>query len=191
MAMRLSRTLLGRPIIIFRDFAGVILDYVFRMKTCNHWALLVVLVCAGQSVSAQTSRTESPVIISLRSYGWEPSDRLDHSRPLIAVDHEGRTVVGFTVRQRTGLVTRSQPSLDFHIVRFSPNGKVDLSLSLPTHVKGRNGIYLSAADQIIARANDNPQFLHFEFDLSPDGCRLATLEDDAVRLFDLDCAAKP
>jgi hypothetical protein len=44
-------------------------------------------------------------------------------------------------------------------MRFSPDGRVDLSLSLPTHVKGRNGIYLSATDQIIARANDNLQFL--------------------------------
>ena len=120
------------------------------MKTRNQWALLVILFCVGQSVPAQSPRTESPVVINLRSYGWEPPDRLDHSRPLIAVDHEGRIVVGFTVRRRTGHVTRSQPSLDFHILRFSASGKADLSLSLPTNAKGITGIFLSDTDQIIA-----------------------------------------
>jgi hypothetical protein len=129
------------------------------MKTRNPWALLVILLCAGQSVPAQSPRTESPVVIDLHSYGWEPPDRLDNSRPLIAVDHEGRPVVGFTVRRRTGLVTRSQPSLDFHILRFSPSGEEDLSLSLPTIAKGMTGIYLSDTDQIIARANESLQLL--------------------------------
>lgn len=44
-------------------------------------------------------------------------------------------------------------------MRFSPDGKVDASLSLPTRVKVTNGIYLSDTDQIIARANDSLQVL--------------------------------
>ena len=96
---------------------------------------------------------------SLGDYGWQPPDRLDHSGPLIAIDHEGRVVVGFTVRQRVGLVTREAPSLDFRILRFTPDGKLDLSLALPTNAKGLTGIYLSSSDEIIARANGSLQLL--------------------------------
>jgi hypothetical protein len=128
------------------------------LKTCSLWAFLAILIWAGQPVPAQ-SRTEGVVVLNLRSYGWEPPDRLDHSNPVIAVDHNGRVLVGFTVREHTGLVTRSQPSLGFRIVRFSPDGKMDLSLSLPTNAAGRTAIYLSDTDQIIARANDSLQLL--------------------------------
>jgi hypothetical protein len=130
--------------------------------------LAILLVWAGQPYPAQ-SQTRIPVVIRLKSYGWEPPDQFDQSRPLIAVDHRGRILVGFKVRQRTGLVTRSQPSLDFHILRFTPDGKLDLSLSLPTNAKGRNGIYLSDTDQIMARANESLQLLQSKDDGSEGG----------------------
>ena len=137
------------------------------VKTCSLLALLVILVWTGQSASAQ-SRTESALVLNLRNYGWEAPDRMDHSGPLIAVDHKGRVLVGFTVRGRTGLVTRTKPSLDFRIMRFVPDGKPDLSLSLPTNVKGTTGIYLSDTDQIIARANEALQLLQTD-ERSPQG----------------------
>jgi len=124
------------------------------MKTCSLWALLVILVWDGHPVPVQ-SRTESAITLNLRDYGWQLPDRHEINDPSIAVDHQGRVLVGFTVRERAGLVTRSQPSLGFRIVRFSHNGKIDLSLSLPTNAAGRTGVYLSDTDQIIARANDN------------------------------------
>jgi hypothetical protein len=106
--------------------------------------------------------TPSPIFtLDLRSYGWEPPWERQHeiNMPSIVVDHKGRVVLGFTAQARSGLVTRNQPSLDFRIMRFSPDGRVDSSLSLPTHEKGINSVYLSDTDQIIARANDSLQFL--------------------------------
>lgn len=128
------------------------------LKQWSVWTLLTILLWTGQSVLAQ-AKTGSAVVVNLRTYGWEPPGPHELTIPSIAVDNEGRVLVGFTVRARTGLVTRGQPSLDFRVMRFSPDGKVDLSLSLPTHVKGTNGVYLSDTDQIIARANDSLQFL--------------------------------
>lgn len=130
-------------------------------KQRNIWILLAILIWTGQLVGAQ-SRPASTAAVDLKAYGWEPPDRREHVIPSIAVDNEGRILVGFTVRTRGGLVTRSQPSLDFRIMRFLHDGKVDSSLSLPTHVKGTNGIYLSDTDQIIANANDTLHLLEAE-----------------------------
>jgi hypothetical protein len=122
------------------------------------WIFLAFLVLVCRPLSAQ-SRAQSIVVLSLRDYGWLPPDRHEINSPSLAVDHQGRVLVGFTVRERPGLVTRSQPSLGFHIMRFSPDGKIDLSLSLATNAAGRTGIYLSDKDQIVARANNNVQLL--------------------------------
>jgi hypothetical protein len=125
------------------------------LKNCGASIFLAVLVGIGQVTLGQ-SATATHVVLNLRTYGWEPDGR-SVDRPSIAVDHEDRVLVGFTVRERTGLVTRGQPSLDFRIVRLLPSGKTDLSLSLPTNAAGRTGTYLSDTDQIIARANDSLQ----------------------------------
>lgn len=98
-------------------------------------------------------------MISLRTYGWEPPERGNIHLPSIIIDHKNRVVVGFTVEERRGLVQRNQPSLGFHILRFSGNGKTDLSLSVPTNKRGRTSIHLSDDDQIIVRANDNLELL--------------------------------
>src|SRR5579863_908643 len=127
-------------------------------KKRSIWTLAAILVWTGQLVLAQ-AQTGSTVIVNLRAYGWEQPDRHEHNSPSIAIDNEGRVLVGFTVRARSGLVTRNQPSLDFRIMRFTADGKADVSLSLPTHVKGINGVYLTDTDQIMARSNDRLQFL--------------------------------
>jgi hypothetical protein len=133
------------------------------LTKCGVWMLLVILVVTCQPVLSD-SRYASAATINLRSYGWEPPDRRSPVRnwPSIAIDHTGRVVVGFAVRERTGLVTRTKPSIDFRILRFSQNGKAELSLSLPTSAGGRTGIYLSDSDQIIVRANDSLQLLQDE-----------------------------
>lgn len=130
------------------------------VRKFNVWIFLAIIIWAGQCAIGQTP-TESVATLSLKSYGWVPPDRIPGHAvdgPWIAVDHQNRVLVCFTVQQRFGLVTRSEPSLDFHIVRFSRDGKLDFSQSLATNVAGRTGIYLSNTDQIIARANDRLQF---------------------------------
>jgi hypothetical protein len=119
--------------------------------------LAIIAWTAG--VGSAQSSTGSIVVLDLRTYGWEPPVPHGIDTPSVVIDHKDRVLVGFTVRERNGLVTRNQPSLSFHIVRFSPDGKPDLSLSLPTNAAGSTGIYLSDTDQIIARANDNLQLL--------------------------------
>ena len=127
----------------------------------NAWIVLAIIVWTAELSSAQFP-TDNVLVIKLRANGWEPPEPRGIDRPSIAIDHKNRVLVGFTVRERNGLVTRNQPSLSFHIVRFSPDGKADLSLSLPTNAAGRTGIYLSDTDQIIARANNNLQLLQVD-----------------------------
>jgi len=135
----------------------------------NVWIVLAIIAWIAQLSSAQ-SPTNNVVVIKLRTYGWEPPQPrgIDSPSPSIAIDHKDRVLVGFTVRERNGLVTRDQPSLSLHIMRFAPDGKVDLSLSLPTNAAGRTGIYLSDTDQIIARANNSLQLLQ-EDEGNPEG----------------------
>ena len=134
------------------------------LKKCCVWMLSAMLVQTVRPLPSQQaqpvqSRTEPSVVLSLQDYGWEPPERGEVDKPSIAVDHQGRVIVGFTARERNGLVTRDQPSLEFHILRFLPDGKVDLSLSLPTNTGGKTGIYVSDTDRIIARANNRLQVL--------------------------------
>jgi len=116
-----------------------------------------MLACAINALPAESPAVKVAVL-NLKNYGWEPPHR-QNTLPSIAVDHEGRVIVGFTVWERTGLVTRIQPSLGFRIIRFMLDGNPDLSVSLPTNEGGRTDIYLSDNDQIIARANDSLQLL--------------------------------
>jgi hypothetical protein len=119
--------------------------------------VIALCVCSAQFARAQSKATLH-FEINLRDSGWEPpTDRFQHNEPAIAIDYKGRIVVGFTATTRAGLVTRSQPSLDFRILRFTSDGRLDAALSLPTRVKAHNSIYLSDTGQIIARANDTLQ----------------------------------
>jgi hypothetical protein len=108
-----------------------------------------VNLCHGDALTTAT--------VDLRSYGWEPPARKQVVSRFIAVDQKGRVVVSYATRVRTQLVTRDRPSVDLRILRFSEDGKLDLSLSLPTHLEYWNGIYLSDSGQIIAKTNDSLQ----------------------------------
>ncbi len=111
--------------------------------------------------------------LKLRDYGWqEPESVHPHELDTIekrslVIDHKGRILVGFPVRERHGLVTREQPALSLHIVGLTPQGKVDLSVALPANGWRNNSIYLNDSDQIIARANDALQMFAGETDASP------------------------
>lgn len=128
------------------------------LKQHATWVLLLVLLSGSEPAKAQSYGAVFKTL-DLRTYGWEPPESREIGSPSIAVDHRGRIVVGFTVRERTGLVTRTKPSLNLHIIRFSSEGNAERSLSLPTNSKGRSGIYLSDTDQIIVRANESVQIL--------------------------------
>jgi hypothetical protein len=101
----------------------------------------------------------------LDHYGWQPvpeeqrGEWAGTSSKLVSIDHQGRVLVGFTVRENYGLASRERPGLSFHILRFTSEGKVDLSLVLPTNNLFTNGLYLGPNDQILARADDALQWL--------------------------------
>ena len=126
----------------------------------KHCLLLIVaiLACSYQPLLGR-SRSAAATTFVLQNYGWEAPERRDINAPSIAIDHGGRVLLSFIVRERNGLVARDRPSLNLRIVRLSSDGRSDLSLSLPTNEGGRSGIYLSDADQIIARANERLELL--------------------------------
>jgi hypothetical protein len=127
------------------------------------WPLLVVIVCAGSYVYAQPQAAKITKI-KLEDYGWQP---IPNRRELFGhefsqnlwLDHKGRVLVGFTVRESDALATREHPGRSFHIVRFTAEGKVDLSIALPTDSWYANAFYLGPHDQILARANHALQLL--------------------------------
>lgn len=135
---------------------------------CSRWTLFAILVWSGCDITAQSDANRFPSI-DLRSYGWEAPTRREVDSPSLAIDHAGRVLVAFTVRERPGLVTREQPSLSLRILRFSTNGKLNISLSRPTNDAGRAGIYLSDTDQIIARANGSLQIFQADDSDSQEG----------------------
>lgn len=135
-----------------------------RLQKSVIWSLFAVIVSAGAYVRAQ-SQTGKISTFKLENYGWQPLPRMQHvERPgtrsrLVSIDHKGRVLVGFTARENLSLATREHPELSLHILRFTPQGKIDLSLLLPTKDYFTNGFYLGANDQIIARANESLQIV--------------------------------
>jgi hypothetical protein len=122
------------------------------------WSLLAVTVCASIYVRAQSQGAKLSTF-DLRSYGWQPLPKRHSgqggewpgiSSPQLSTDHKGRVLVGFTAHENYGLATRERPGLSFHLLRFTPEGKIDLSLVLPTKDYFTNGFYLGANDQILA-----------------------------------------
>jgi hypothetical protein len=99
----------------------------------------------------------------LEEYGWRPPPKdqrewLGQRNPSLWIDHKDRILVSYTARESAALASREHPGLGFHILRLAPEGKVELSLSLPA-ISYLNGIYLGARDQLIARASDFLQIL--------------------------------
>jgi hypothetical protein len=118
---------------------------------------------ASSSVYAQ-SQTAKLLKLNLENYGWQPLPKEQRGEwggtrsQLVSIDHQGRVLVGFTVRENYSLATREEPGLSFHVLRFTSDGKIDLSLVLPTNSFFTNGIYLGPNDQIFARANGTLQW---------------------------------
>jgi hypothetical protein len=134
-----------------------------NLQTSVAWCLWVAVVFGCSYVYAQ-SQTLKITKIKLEDYGWQ---QVPNRRELFGhefsqnlwLDHEGRVLVGFTVRESDALATREHPGRSFHIVRFTAEGKVDLSVALPTDSWYANAFYLDPHDQILARANHALQSL--------------------------------
>ncbi len=126
------------------------------------WFLVAITVCLCSHVYAH-SQMPKITKIKLEDYGWQPVPGrralFGHTfRPNLRLDHKGRVLVGFTVRESYALATREHPGRSFHILRFTAEGKSDLSLALPANSWYTNGFYLGPDDQILAQANDTLQF---------------------------------
>jgi hypothetical protein len=136
----------------------------FSLQRSVTWSLLASLLpwCGYVRAQDQTARVTK---FELKNYGWQPlpdiqrGERLGPPSPLISIDHKGRVLVGFAVRENYSLATREHPGLSFHVLRFTSEGKVDLAVGLPTKDNFNNGLYLGADDQPLARANDSLQVL--------------------------------
>jgi hypothetical protein len=102
-------------------------------------------------------------VVKLENFGWQPLPKTHEwvgtSSRLVSIDHQGRILVGFTTRENMALATREHPGLSFHILRFTSEGKEDLSLVLPTDNWFNNGLYLGSEDRIYARAGGAFRFL--------------------------------
>jgi hypothetical protein len=124
----------------------------------NLSAFALLLLGAHLSLHAQ-SNASTVLKLNLESYGWQPLPKQQRGEwrgtrsQLVSIDHQGRVLVGFTVRENYSLATREHPGLSFHILRFTSDGKVDVSLVLPTNSLFTNGFYLGPNEQIFARAN--------------------------------------
>jgi hypothetical protein len=116
-----------------------------------HWswqrnlaAFAMLLLVACSSVSAQ-SQTAKVLKLNLENYGWQPlpkkqrSEREGTRSRILSIDHQGRVLVGFTARENLSLATREHPELSLHILRFTSEGKIDLSLVFPTKDYFTNG----------------------------------------------------
>jgi len=117
--------------------------------------LLFLCVCSVSYAQTQVAKVTK---IKLEDYGWQPvPDRRQFGHTYshnLWIDHKGRVLVGFTVREDHALATREHPGRSFHILRFTAEGKPDLSLVLPANDWYKNEFYLGPDDQIFARAND-------------------------------------
>jgi hypothetical protein len=128
-----------------------------------NWILLAAIVWACPYDHAQ-SETPKITRIKLQDFGWEavPYRQVRFGHPPITPnlwqDHDGRVLVGFTLRESDALATREHPQRSFHIMRFTSEGKTDLAHSLPTDSWYTNGFYLGPDDQILARANGKLQY---------------------------------
>jgi hypothetical protein len=143
------------------------MPYCGLQKVSLGFSLLAVTVCAGIYVPAQSQRARVSTL-ELGSYGWQPLPKRQSGQggewlgifsQRVSIDHKGRVLVGFTARDNQGLGTRERPGLFFHLLRFTSEGKLDISLVSPTKDFFTNGFYLGANDQILVRANDTLQAL--------------------------------
>lgn len=117
------------------------------------------------SSSYAQSEAAKVVKLNLVDYGWQPlpprsaGEWQGTTGQLLTIDHKGRVLIGYIVRETEQLAKRGKPTLSFRIVRIKPDGKADLSFALPTNNWFSVGVYLDASDHILARANATLQVL--------------------------------
>lgn len=135
----------------------------------NFWvSSLLALVLTSACPTLTQTGTGNVARFKLENYGWHPLPEEQRGEwggtgsQLVSIDHQGRVLVGFTARENRSLASREHPGLSFHILRLTSEGKVDLSLVLPTNSLFTNGFYLGPSDQIYARANDILQWMSEE-----------------------------
>jgi hypothetical protein len=146
----------------------------------NLAAFAVLLLGSSSSAHAQ-SPAAKVVKFKLEDYGWrplprqQPGERAGTRSQLVSIDHNGRVLAAFAAREDAGLATREHPELSLHILRLTSEGKIDLSLALPTREYFGNGFYLGQDDRIFARANDELQVLSGEDNARPEGASWRSL----------------
>jgi hypothetical protein len=126
-------------------------------------AFALAVLCVR--VQSQAANPPKMIQIKLEQYGWQrlPPPVRHEAWPtearLMSVDSKGRVLIGYPAREDTDLATRGNPRLSFRIIRFTPEGKLDLSVSLPTNNLPYNAVFLDAQDHILAVANEMLQIL--------------------------------
>lgn len=144
-------------------------------------AAFAMLLFGGCSFAYAQSQAAKVMRFRLEDYGWRPLPKAQHGElpgtrsRRVAIDHKGRILVGFAARENGDLATREHPALSFHILRFSSEGKLDLSLAVPTKDYFSNGLYLGPNDQIFARANNAFQVLSEQNAAGTDGAAWRSL----------------
>jgi hypothetical protein len=130
------------------------------------WVLQLVFALVVPCALGQPPVTDAAkvILIDLQRYGWErlPPPIRHEAWPtearLMNVDSQGRVVIGYPVRGE-GLATRESSRLKLRIIRFTPEGKLDLATSLTTDSLSNNEVWLDAQDHILAIANQSLQML--------------------------------
>jgi hypothetical protein len=102
------------------------------------FSVLFLGMCSSVSAQYQTAKI---VKFKLEGYGWQPLPQRQSGQHgehpgtpshLISIDHNNRVLVGFSARENYSLASREHPGLSFRILRFTPAGKLDLLVALPT-----------------------------------------------------------
>jgi hypothetical protein len=129
------------------------------------WQSFVLMLLFGfASCLAQPVR--NVIEVDLKNYGWQPppsgapgKEWAGSSGQTVAIDHEGRVLVAFIIRANNNLAVPGSHNLSLQVVRFTRDGKVDLSVSSPTSHWRSFGVYFDSSDHILARVNDAFQVL--------------------------------
>src|SRR6266536_2823623 len=131
------------------------------MFRAAHWGLGVGLdrhCASADSTSNCRQRLEndtrqSGTVRVATTTSTAPTRVLATEAKLMRVDSTGRVLVGYPAREGNELAIRGNPRLLFHILRFTSDGKLDLSVSLPTDNIPHNAIFLDAHDHLLVVAD--------------------------------------
>jgi hypothetical protein len=137
-----------------------------QIRQCLRGLQLILAFTAlcGQAQSQLVNQTKT-VQVNLEQYGWQRLPLPESNRSTASVemrmqvDSKGRTLIGYTAGLGTDHAADGSPKFAFHLLRFTPDGKQDLSISLPTDNSNRDAVFLDASDHIFVVANSTLQML--------------------------------